>query len=142
MIVVDTNIIAHAWLPSDLKDKIKLLIQLDNEWIAPILWRSEFRSVLSKLIRKDMISENKAIEISEEAESQMISREFNVPTKNVISIVKRSTLSSYDSEFVALAKFQDLKFITLDKKIIKEFPQIAIHLEDFIKENSAWNQAF
>lgn len=134
MIVVDTNIIAHAWLPSDQKDKIKALLKIDNEWIAPILWRSEFRSVLSKLIRKDLISESKAIEISEEAESQMISREFNVPTKNVISVIKRSTLSSYDSEFVALAKFQDLKFITLDKKIIKEFPHIAIHLEEFTKQ--------
>lgn len=133
MIVVDTNVIAHAWLPSEHREAIQKLIRIDNEWIAPILWRSEFRSVLSKLLRKDLISESKAIEISENAENQMISREFTVPTKNVIFIVKRSTLSSYDGEFVALAKFKELKFVTLDKKIVKEFPQIAFHLEDFVK---------
>jgi predicted nucleic acid-binding protein len=132
MIVVDTNIIAHTWLPSDLKEKIKALIVLDNDWIAPILWRSEFRSVLSKLIREDLLSESKAIEIADLAEGQMATRELNVPTKSVISIVKKSTLSSYDSEFVALATFQNLKFVTLDKKIAREFPQIAILLDDFI----------
>ena len=135
MIVVDTNVIAHTWLPSDQKDKIKALIEKDSEWISPILWRSEFRSVLAKLIRKELISDSKAIEIADEAEGHMASREFNVPTKNVISILRKSSLSSYDSEFVALAKIKNLNLVTLDKKIVREFPDIAIHLDEISNKN-------
>lgn len=135
MIVVDTNIIAHAWLPSEYSDSVKTLLKIDHEWITPILWRSEFRSILAKLIRKQLISESKAIEVLEEAEKQMISREFIVPSKNVISIIKRSRLSAYDSEFVALAKIKGVNLVTLDKDIIRDFPSIAVHLNDFIKKN-------
>lgn len=135
MIVVDTNIIAHTWLPSEIKERIQKLIYIDHEWIAPILWRSEFRSVLSKYIRKGLLSEAKANELASLAEEQMINREFNVPTKEVLSIIKNSKLSSYDSEFVALSQIRDIKMVTLDKEIPKEFPRIAFTLDDFIKDN-------
>ncbi|MBF0543225.1 MAG: type II toxin-antitoxin system VapC family toxin [Candidatus Riflebacteria bacterium] len=135
MIVVDTNIIAHTWLPSEIKEKIQTLIRIDHDWIAPILWRSEFRSVLSKYIRKGLLSEIKANELAELAEEQMTNREYNVPTKEIISIIKNSKLSAYDSEFVALSKIRKIKMVTLDKEISKEFPLIVFTLEDFIKNN-------
>ena len=134
MIVVDCNIIAHTWLPSEFKDDIQELIRRDYDWIAPILWRSEFRSILSKFLRKKMISETKANELAELAEEQMTGREISVPTKDVISIIAKSALTSYDSEYVALAKIRHLKLVTLDKEILKEFPSIALSLKDFVSQ--------
>jgi predicted nucleic acid-binding protein len=135
MIVVDTNILAHTWLPSEIKEKIKQLILIDHEWIAPILWRSEFRSILSIFIRKGLLSELQAVELSELAEDQMANREFSVPTKEVISVVKNSRLSSYDSEFIVLAKIKGVKMVTLDKEIQREFPRIAFDLDNFLRES-------
>lgn len=135
MIVVDTNILAHTWLPSEIKEKIKQLILIDHEWIAPILWRSEFRSILSKFIRKGLLCELKAAELSELAEDQMANREFSIPTKEVISVIKNSKLSSYDSEFIVLAKIKNVKMVTLDKEIPREFPRIALDLDKFLSES-------
>ncbi len=135
MIVVDTNIIAHTWLPSQEKEKVRELIKIDHEWISPILWRSEMRSVLSKYMRKGLLSEAKANEIAQCAEEQMSGREFQVPTRIVLSKISSSKLSSYDCEFITLAQMKGVKLITFESKIPKEFPELAIDISDFIKKS-------
>ena len=47
MIVVDTNVIGYLFLSSDQSVLAERALQKDNEWAAPILWRSEFRNVLT-----------------------------------------------------------------------------------------------
>jgi hypothetical protein len=42
MIVVDTNVIAYFWLPGVYTACAERALKKDNEWAAPILWRSEF----------------------------------------------------------------------------------------------------
>lgn len=68
MIVVDTNILAHFWLPSDSTDLCDALYQKDPQWIAPILWRSEFRNVVTLYLRKKLIDLAEALLIMEKAE--------------------------------------------------------------------------
>ncbi len=46
--------------------------------------------------------------------------------------MSESNCSAYDCEFVALASDFDIQLVTFDKKIISEFPAIAIHPEDFV----------
>jgi len=46
MIVVDTNVIAYFWLPGEYTTFAERALNKDNEWAAPILWRSEFRNIL------------------------------------------------------------------------------------------------
>lgn len=66
---------------------------------------------------------------------QMANREFNVPAKEVISVTKNSILSSYDSEFIVLAKIKHVKMVTLDKGIPREFPRIAFDLDILLSES-------
>ncbi|RCK79867.1 MAG: hypothetical protein OZSIB_4021 [Candidatus Ozemobacter sibiricus] len=136
MIVVDTNILAHTWLPSEIKDQIQRLIRIDHEWIAPILWRSEFRSILAKYLRLGLLSEAKANDIATLAEEQMTHREFSVPTREVLATTLHSSLSSYDAEFVVLARMKKTTLVTLDKAIARAFPTIAILLDRFIHEHT------
>ena len=53
MIVADTNTIAYLYLPSDYSDDVETLLLKDSHWIAPLLWRSELRNILTLYLRKN-----------------------------------------------------------------------------------------
>jgi predicted nucleic acid-binding protein len=127
MIVVDTNILAHFWLPSDSTELCDQLYQKDPQWVSPILWRSEFRNVVSLYLRKELIDLAEALLIMEKAELQMKDQQFQVNSVQVLHHVSESTCSSYDCEFVSLAKDLDLHLITMDKQLLWEFPNLAKH---------------
>ena len=132
MIVIDSNVIASLWVPNDMDELAYKILEKDADWVAPLLWRSEFRNVLAIYLRADILEFSIALQATEEAEQLMGSKEFEVNSTQVLSLVSDSSCSSYDCEFVALADDLDIKLVTFDKKIIKEFPEIAIHSEEFI----------
>ena len=123
MIVVDTNILAHFSLPSDHTELCEQLFQWDQEWVAPILWKSEFRNVVILYLRKNLIALAEAIQISEKAENQMKEREFHVNSMQVYNLADKSDCSSCDCEFISLAEDLDTKLITMDKRILRSFPE-------------------
>jgi len=132
MIVVDTNVIASLWVPNDMDEMAYKILEKDADWIAPLLWRSEFRNVLAIYLRADILEFSIALQAIEEAEQLMGSKEFEVNSTQVLSLVSDSSCSSYDCEFVALADDLDVKLVTFDKNILKEFPEIGVSPEDFI----------
>lgn len=133
MIVVDTNIIAHFWLPSDSSDLVEKLFLMESDWVAPLLWKSEFRSVVLLYLRKNLINFSEAIHITAKAENQMKEREFHVNSIQVFTQAEKSDCSAYDCEFISLAEDLDIKLVTLDKKVLNSFPERAKHPIDFIK---------
>ena len=132
MIVVDTNILAHFWLPSDHSELCEQLFQWDPEWVAPILWKSEFRNVVILYMRKKLIDLPGAIQITEKAENQMKEREFHVNSVKVYDLANKSDCSSYDCEFIGLAEELDIKLITINKQILSSFPDRSAHPLDAI----------
>jgi len=132
MIIADTNIISHLFLPTDYSEKASRLYQTDAEWAAPILWRSEFRNVLALYLRQKIITLPDALMIQEEAEALMADHEFTVTSVQVLTLTDSSQCSAYDCEFVALAKQLSVKLVTQDKKILREFPEVAASLNDFL----------
>ena len=134
MIVVDTNIIAYLYLESERSSQAERLLEKDTQWSAPLLWRSEFRNVLALYIRKKELSLEEAQEIMREALMLMKGREYEVATFNVLELVASSECSAYDCEFVVLADDLRTTLVTVDKKILKEFPRIAISLDEYIEK--------
>lgn len=55
MIVVDTNVIAHLWVPNDRRADVHALLERHGRWFAPILWRSEFRNILAGYLRRCLL---------------------------------------------------------------------------------------
>lgn len=108
------------------------VMKKDYEWIAPILWKSEFRNVLALYFRKEIYDLPTILQIMEQAESLMLSKEFQINSTQVLSLMKDSTCSAYDCEFVALADDIGVPLLTFDQKILSEFPSLAIHPESFI----------
>jgi len=129
MIVVDSNIIAYLFIPSEFSSQAEQLRMKESQWAAPILWRSELRNVLALYLRKNLLSFDEAYAIQTEAEVLLKDFEFEIPSLEVMRLVESSNCSAYDCEFVALAKRLDVKLVTADKKILKEFPKIAMPLE-------------
>ena len=131
MIVVDTNIISYFYLESDYSKKVEAAFNIDNVWVAPVLWRSEFRNVLSYYMRKNIINLFEANNIMNSALQMMEGGEYQVVSSEILNLCGSSNCSAYDCEFVALANELGVKLITVDKKILKNFPETAVSLNDF-----------
>lgn len=132
MIVADTNIISHLLLPTPYSKSVDAAYKLDSEWVAPLLWKSEFRNVLALYLRKEIINLEKALLLQETAESIMTQNEFDVSSSQVLALINESNCSSYDCEFVALSHHLNIPFVTQDKKVLKEFPSTAITVAKFL----------
>ncbi|KAF3981702.1 MAG: type II toxin-antitoxin system VapC family toxin [Methylococcales symbiont of Hymedesmia sp. n. MRB-2018] len=133
MIVADTNIISYLLLPTPYSDTVDKLYKLDSEWVAPTLWKSEFRNVLTLYLRKEIITFEKALQLQETAESIMAHNEFDIPSAQILTLVNKSNCSSYDCEFVALAQYLNISLVTNDKKVLREFSSVATSVVDFIE---------
>jgi len=136
MIVVDTNIISYLLLPTPYSDSVDTLYKLDSHWVAPALWKSEFRNVLALYLRKEIITLEKALQLQEKAESIMIHNEFDISSSQVLTLVDKSSCSSYDCEFIALAHHLNAPLITQDKKLLREFPSTAVSVASFLSEKT------
>ena len=132
MIVVDTNIIAYLYISGEKSLQAEQLLSLDSLWNAPVLWRSEFRSVLSQYLRKGMLSLEDILIIIQQAEELLDNNEYKVTSAHIMQLVNSSSCSAYDCEFVALAQYLDIPLITSDKKILNEFPKVAKSLDRYL----------
>lgn len=128
MIVVDTNIITYLYLPTEHTELAERLLTQDPDWIAPPLWRSELRNVLAHYLRKNLLTFDAAFAIQTEAEALLSEREYEPDSYAVLRLVEESDCSAYDCQFVALAKRLGTRLVTMDKKILKAFPDVAITL--------------
>ena len=132
MIVVDTNIIGYLFLTSSKSTLTEQALQKDSLWAAPLLWRSEMRNVLALYIRKGHLSLADAQQIMKEATDLMQSQEYEVTSNQVLELVNISTCSAYDCEFVALARDLNVSLLSVDRQILKNFPDTALSLETFV----------
>jgi predicted nucleic acid-binding protein len=64
MIVVDSNVIAYCFISTPkLTDAARALLASDQNWNAPLLWRSEFRNILLKYVRANLLSLSDATQL-------------------------------------------------------------------------------
>jgi len=131
VIVVDTNLIAYLLLGGEKTAKTRSIFNKDTKWAAPLLWRSEFRSVLAMFIRQGKLTSDKAIEFMNEAEILMQGEEYQVDSRRVITLIDSSKCSAYDCEFIALAQHLSVPLVTSDKQILNEFPNTAVSIESY-----------
>lgn len=128
MIVVDTNILAYLYLPGEYSANAEALLERDPEWAAPLLWRSEFRNILAGYLRRGALKFEQVADLQDEAEALLEGAEFAVDSISVLELVRDSNCSAYDCEFVALAKRLDTKLVTMDRKVLRAFPEHAVSL--------------
>jgi len=131
MIVVDSNIIIYIHVQSERTALALRALQKDPCWVAPPLWESEFRNVMAGYIRRRILKLEDAKLVMKSALQTMEGREILPPSDLVLDLVAASNCSAYDCEYVALARYLNVKLVTGDNKIIQSFPEIAIELGAF-----------
>ncbi len=129
MIVVDTNVVAYLLLAGPQTEKAEALLLHDPEWAAPVLWRSELRSVLSGYLRRGQLERQQVLRLQGQAESLLQGREVPVDSADVFRLVEASDCSAYDCEFVAAALALQSRLISSDRQLLRAFPEIASPLE-------------
>ena len=134
MIVVDTSVICYRWLSSSNSAAAETALAKDPHWIAPLLWRSQFRNIVALAIRKRALTVHAAQEIMRKAEASFEGGEFAVSSDAVLQLVASSNCTAYDCEFVALAHAQGLQLVTADRQIVHEFPDVAVSLDKFVRD--------
>jgi predicted nucleic acid-binding protein len=122
MIIVDSNIVAYLYLPGAHTERVESLLSHDSDWAAPILWRCEFRNILTGYLRQKMLSFDHAIKIQREAESLLLGAEYEIESERVLALARDSTCSAYDCEFVALAMKLNSRLVTMDRALLRAFP--------------------
>lgn len=134
MIVVDTNLIAYFFLHAEHSDLAEKAFQKDPQWAAPLLWRSELRNVLVKCLKDEYFSFEIAVQIMNGAEELMSSEEYAVNSFDVLRIASSAGCSSYDAEFVVLAQELGIPLVTMDRKILRTFTEVAVPLNRFVSD--------
>jgi predicted nucleic acid-binding protein len=132
LIVADTNTIAYLYLPSEFSKDCERVLEIDPQWAAPALWRSEFRNILAFYMRRNLITLADAFEVQTKAELLLKGNEFEVDSLSILKLADESGCSAYDCEFVCLAQSIESKLVTADKKILHKFPGVAISLRNFL----------
>ena len=130
MIVVDTNVIAALILPtSEQTDAAIKLLELDREWSAPLLWRSELTNILATGVRSRWFELSQALEALDTAEEVIGENQYAVPADGVLKLAVVSGCTGYDSEFALLARDLSVRLVTLDRELLQAFPEIAVSLD-------------
>ena len=132
MIVVDTNLVAHFFINGEHSDQAEKVFLKDPRWAAPLLWRSELRSVMVKCLRKEFFGTDDAIQIMDEAESLLSGGEYAVASAEVLTLAASTACSAYDGEFVVLARGLGVPFVTLDRALLESFPETAVSPARFL----------
>jgi len=63
----------------------------------------------------------------------MENNEYDIVSRQVFAFVNASNLSAYNCEFIALAKDLGVKLVTADNKILSQFPDHALAIQDYLK---------
>lgn len=133
MIIVDTDLIGALFMQSDQSSLATRIFEKDPDWYAPLLWQSEMRSLLTSYLRHKLITLDKATEIMDEAHALMMEHERFVSSNLVLELVSTSNCTSYDCEYIALAKEMNINLVTFDKQVVGAFPGIAVFPKDFVR---------
>ncbi|MFT3664523.1 type II toxin-antitoxin system VapC family toxin [Piscinibacter sp.] len=128
MIVADVNLLAYLYLPGTYSEAAERWLLDDGQWAVPRLWRSEFRNILATYLRQGLLTLDDAAAIAQRAEALVADNEFDIPTLAVLRLAHRSGCSAYDCEYVALAEYLDVAFVSADAKLCKAFPGRAVLL--------------
>ena len=132
MIVADTNLIVDLFIEDPANRLADAVFARDPMWAAPVLWRSEFRNTLSRIVRRRLLPLEDAIVMANEAERLLAGREHTVTAHRVFRLAAVSGCSAYDCEFVTLAEDLGVSLVTSDSQVVRAFPALALTPERFL----------
>jgi predicted nucleic acid-binding protein len=124
--VADTNVVTALMLRRAENPDVSNFFAHDPDWRVPSLWRSEFRHVLLKHVRSNLLSSAQALAVWSRALTRLESKEHAIDGHLVLDLAIPSGCSTYDAEFVVLAQQLNCSLLTFDGKLLQLFPDVAM----------------
>ena len=131
MIVADANLIVYFAVDAEQSQMARRVWEADPDWRSARLWRSEFLNALLKYVRAGYLTRESATAAFGAAEKVMAGNEYEPDATEVLDLAMNSQCSAYDCEYVALALRLGVPLVTADRRILREFPEIAVSPDAF-----------
>jgi len=135
MIVADASLLANLLIPWLDNASAEAVLQRDPVWHAPALWSSEFRHTLLKYIRAKDLAQVAANDLMMKAQTSMETASIEMASPDVIATAVTLEISTYDAEYVVLARKLGLALVTYDKRLAKAASDIAFLPTDFLSRS-------
>jgi predicted nucleic acid-binding protein len=127
VIVADTNIVVYFLIRGAFTAEAERVRARDVRWLVPALYRSEFLNVLSSHVRFRGMDRDAALKLFHRGMSMVRVDEEDPDPLEVVKISQSGDCSSYDAEFVWLARERGVTLVTTDDEVLKAFPDVAVH---------------
>jgi predicted nucleic acid-binding protein len=131
VIVVDTNVVAYLLIGGTHTRTVERVFEADDEWCAPVLWRSELRNVLARRIKDGGCDLADTIEAWRLATTLFDRREFRPNGEHVLRLAELSACSAYDCAFIAVARDLGVPLVTFDRQVVRRFDDVAMAARAF-----------
>lgn len=132
MIVADANLLAYLCIPTELQTKqAEYVRSREKVWIAPPLLRHEFLHVIARYIARGDFDVDEAARVYQRGISMMEFSTLPLDAHAIFRITQGSGCTTYDAEYVWLAREMNIPLVTADKEVLAAFPSIAIAIETF-----------
>ena len=134
MIVADANLLVYLVFRGVQTPTARAVAARDAEWAAPPLWSSEVLSALGRYVQRGDVSLADASEMYSGAADAIGDREFEPEPPDVLRLAAASGCSTYDCEYVAVARGLGVPLVTADREVLRAFPGIAMSPEAFVRK--------
>lgn len=133
MIVADANVIVYLAIEGGQTAAAQGFVSSEPQWITSPLWRFEFASAVTTMIRAGMLDRSNALKAFHQAEQLAHGREQGINQDRVIEMAVRYAISAYDAQYIALALANDTKCVTSDGPLLHKAPDITVALLTYSK---------
>lgn len=133
MIVVDVNILAYYLIEGERTPEAQALRLRDADWRVPVFWIFEFQSILSKYVRHGGMPAEDAQNLLAQAMSMFAAQELSMPADVVLQDALTSNISTYDAQYLSLARQLSVPCVTEDATLRKACPSVAVSLAEFLR---------
>lgn len=89
MIVADANLLAYLVMPGERTADAEAVLAKDPTWVAPVLWRSELRSVVRTYIVQGDLTTARAVSLLGQLDEVIGGREGDVDAEDVFALALR-----------------------------------------------------
>ena len=132
MIVTDTNVVVSMVLEGPLSKLAEATRARDKQWIAPRLLRSELINSLAKYVAvAKTLDRDEAVKTFRRGLDLVVLDDQEGDVVDVLNTCINLGLTSYDAEFVVLARRRNARLVTLDRRVLSACPDLSVSLEDF-----------
>lgn len=127
MIVADTNLVVYLLIGGEFTADAERVRAKSIPWMVPPLFRSEFLNVLSSHVRFRGMDRDAALKLFRRGMSMVEVSGEDADALGVLNLCQSAGCSSYDAEFVWLARRLGVPLVTADGEVVRAFVDVAVH---------------